>query len=300
MFLSNLFRKSIIESNQNNNTISNEKQCDEEELIQNEQQELNDFDLIILNSKEIEIESNGNYFIRYGKIKKLIPIITKSWDYQREISQDHVNKLMISIRSKNHLHGIISLCSINNKIYIVDGQHRMAALRLLIEKDLIHDIDLIIEITKCLNHKEALQYFETINLSTPLDRNVILGETQIDYFEKIREKMVEMYPTIFRESNSPIPPYMNFSKLKDKIVELELNKILTIEQFIEQIDSQNEDAKIIMNKKYELCRIKLKDIKISSKDRNIYVKIAKIIENMRKIKCYLHDDSTYNWLEKFI
>ena len=150
MFLTNLFGKTVKESNQNNNIEDDNKDYDDEEYIQNEIQEQNDFDLIISNSKEIKISSGGNYFIRYGKIKKLIPIINKSWDYQREISQDHVNKLMISIRSKNHLHGIISLCSINNKIYIVDGQHRIMALQLLIEKDLIHDIDMIITLLTLL------------------------------------------------------------------------------------------------------------------------------------------------------
>jgi hypothetical protein len=292
MFFTSLFNKT-----NNQNEAIDQAYIEESNIIENELEQ-NDFDLIMANSKPVQFTTGGNYHIRYGKVKKLLPIINKSWDYQREICLDHVDKLMISIKAKNHLHGIISLCEINNKIYIVDGQHRIIALKNLIEKNMINDIDMLLEITKCLNHKEALQYFETINLSNPLDRNVILGETQIDYFEKIREKIVEMYPNVFRESNSPLPPYMNFSKLKDKIVELQLNTKYSVDNIVEYIDTQNEDAKIKIDKKYELCRSKLKDPKISTKDRNVCVKVAKIIENMRKIKCYLQYDSTYSWLEK--
>jgi hypothetical protein len=62
----------------------------------------------------------------------------------------------------------------------------------------------------------------------------------------------------------------------------------------------NEDQKITLEKRYSIIGAKVRDPKTTPAERTRLKTEARRIEEMRKIKCYLRDDISYDWLNTCI
>jgi len=277
----------------------NKEPIEEKNDYENEIIETNPYNNIINNS--IIIISNGNYKIYKIKIKDIIKYLDSNFDYQRKLIEEHVNELMESIKKESYLHGIISLAVIKNKIYIIDGQHRIEAIKRLLFMNMLNaEIEILIEIAPCLNNREALEYYKRVNLSTPISEQDIIKNDEFNYMERFKELFIEMFPNVLRDTTNCLVPYINFNKLKDKMINTNINNLYELDSLMDILKRFNEDQKITLEKRYSIIGAKVRDPKTTPVERTRLKTEARRIEEMRKIKCYLRDDISYDWLNTCI
>jgi hypothetical protein len=277
----------------------NKEPIEEKNDYENEIIETNPYNNIINNS--IIIISNGNYKIYKIKIKDIIKYLDSNFDYQRKLIEEHVNELMESIKKESYLHGIISLAVIKNKIYIIDGQHRIEAIKRLLFMNMLNaEIEILIEIAPCLNNREALEYYKRVNLSTPISEQDIIKNDEFNYMERFKELFIEMFPNVLRDTTNCLVPYINFNKLKDKMINTNINNLYELDSLMDILKRFNEDQKITLEKRYSIIGAKVRDPKTTPAERTRLKTEARRIEEMRKIKCYLRDDISYDWLNTCI
>jgi len=281
------------------NNDENIEDIDDDQVMNYEDIETNKYSKIISLSKEIT--SNGNYSIRIGSIKLLLPYISGIWNYQRKLDVNHVNILMESIKKEQYLHGIISIVIMKDKVYIVDGQHIMEALNRLNNLGILSEkISILFEITMCLTNKEILEYYKRVNTSKPLEEYDIIGMNDLDYMERFNELFMKLFENCLRDTEKCLAPYANFKKIKECILENNIHKNILPEDLIECFNNYNEDQKIVIAKRYKLLGDKIKDIKTNGADRAKYKRQAIICEDMKKINCYLRFEQSYEWINEAI
>ena len=71
--------------------------------------------------------------------------------------------LFLKIKNK-----IIIGC-LNTNWYIIDGQHRLLAIKDLIKKNIIIDEEILIQMKKCNSIKEMKKYFKTLNINSKIE-----------------------------------------------------------------------------------------------------------------------------------
>jgi hypothetical protein len=90
--------------------------------------------------------NNGNIKIYKCTARDIVPNV-KLWGSQRSIRKKHVESLITSIKKANFLMGTFKLIRDNNSdVRCIDGQHRITALRKIMEDDPKFDTDIIIEL----------------------------------------------------------------------------------------------------------------------------------------------------------
>lgn len=287
--------------NRNESNTNESNTNDEQENIQSNRKEPMDCYRNILSLSK-EITSNGNYSIRIGNISTLLPyFIDKQWDYQRKLDTVHVKQLMESIKKERYLHGVINLAILKDKINIVDGQHRIEALRQLYELGILDpNIQIIFEIIMCLSNKEILEYFKRVNLSKPLDEFDIIGNNHLDYMDRLKELFEENFGESLRDTENCLAPFNNFKKIKEYMMDNEIHKNISCEDLIDCFKRYNENQKTIIEVRYKMLGSKIRDLKTSSADRAKFRRQAKICEDMKKIKCYFRYEQSYEWITEAI
>ena len=112
-----------------------------------------------------EIIFENNIFKMYATDRDFVNNI-KLWSCQRDLNKEHVNILSNSISKRNYTIGTFKLLEdSNNNIRCIDGQHRIAALKKIIQNDSKFNCDLFLEIYKVNNFEseEATDLFLDAN-----------------------------------------------------------------------------------------------------------------------------------------
>jgi hypothetical protein len=132
-----------------------------------------------------EIYSDNKFMIKKIKMSQLISyynsgIITIP-DFQREIDEEKVKQIYKTHKKKKKLNEnwiiqqcclticVIELTNKEYKLYLIDGQHRLLAIKDLIKKNIIIDEEILIQMKKCNSIKEMKKYFKTLNINSKIE-----------------------------------------------------------------------------------------------------------------------------------
>ena len=133
----------------------------------------------------------------YRRMKSIQIIFFNQISIQQLINDYHLNKIIIPIFKENRFNkiksiyknhkkkakvgenwlmqqGSLTICvlELDNKkyrLYLIDGQHRLFAMEKLLQKNIINDEEILIQMKKCDSVKEIKQYFRTININTKIE-----------------------------------------------------------------------------------------------------------------------------------
>ncbi len=88
-------------------------------------------------------------------------------DFQRQLDTEYVNKFVESIINWYNLYGeyppitVICFCVVDGKYFLVDGQHRLAAIKKLLEYNVLLPFD--VSIYEVSNMEKCKYYFSNLN-----------------------------------------------------------------------------------------------------------------------------------------
>lgn len=259
--------------------------------------------------KNDAIKINDNTYILTILISKLQKYFKKNlfltWEYNRNLDQDRINKIKLNITLKNDIdiNGVISFCFLNDLFYLIDGQHRLQAYFLINnenKKDFIIPIQIYISESELKIRDKFI--FLNKSISVPLayiEKNDIINSI-FDNYEQI-------YPKLFTRENGKKRPTINIINLKSSILEKKvlnfiepcnektfINYFELFNKFLSKY-SNNKLIEIINNKLYYSDKAKNRDIIILN---NLKLKLEKIT---KRKDCFLICLFIYdNWIDMFL
>jgi hypothetical protein len=226
-------------------------------------------------------QSNNLYKQKFSKIKDMLSFTVEN----RGIKEIHINELY-QYYQKNPTAFIAPLHIMSyfnekegEKFYIADGQHRVEALKKILENDkvdreviyFLHDVNSEDEIRKCIKN---------LNSSNPV--------SSLFPFEKVSNfinKLKDVFPLLFSPSKNHNVVKINEIMLRDKLYEMNFfdNIKLSETKIFNELLKFNEKI---------LNEYKAKTIK-SKSDVELYVRIYE------KHKFYCLLIRNYSWLDLF-
>ncbi len=165
-------------------------------------------------------------------------------DFQRLLDDDHVAEIydyqmkIYKETGKFEFTTAILLGQINNTYYILDGQHRVACIQLLLKK--VDDFDIICNVYKRDDEKDLYKIYNTFNSSKPVKLYNTLSESII--LKRIEKHLVDNYKTYIKKTDNPLVPNFNCSKFIDNIKKhdiLSKLQIISAKHFIDLMESLN-------------------------------------------------------------
>lgn len=209
-------------------------------------------------------------------------------EFQRRLINETVRNIYAHIGVKvtqgQDLHfGSIDVAEIRGPFgmtyFIIDGQHRVAALKRFIDENKI-DIPVHVIVYPCNNIEEAKELFETRNKNVMQTDYVLSGDLKKELLGEIQESLSNI-SAIFSNTRTT-RPYIHLPTFMDKLKESEwFRNIYTMDDFNDKIVKENE----------RLCLLL---------ENEQYVKRNNISKNMKETwdshGIYLGVDRNFMWL----
>lgn len=237
----------------------------------------------LLGSEFIKRDRYNNYYLNtLSDCKNFIENI-EEFDFNSTINKKHILDLKESLKTDNHLTGVLTTVLLNNgNLILIDGHHRINAIKLLYKEDVNLSIGLDIHnyCFKDLNDPGLLKLFEKLNNTKPYKTNIDIVKSSKYIIDSIDEK----YPKLFSDAKKRA----NFPRLHKR----EFNDKLQI-KLKELLGSYNES---IIIKKMKKLHLKLKSfsqfelinfIWDKYKDKSYCDKIVEKYSFIQTNKCYL-------------
>jgi hypothetical protein len=170
---------------------------------------------------------------------------------QRRESKLRINSLATAIREYRTKVGrpmpinALTVCKTVDKAFLVDGQHRLAALKQVLESDNL-DMPVFINYISVKDEAEANEMFKLLNENEPLPylpEGVSLKETS-----SAAEDLRATFKTIFKKTTRPQRPHLNFTAFQEALGNLQKSSPipelpLAIQQFNQyMLDMELETA----------------------------------------------------------
>ena len=178
----------------------------------------------ILNNREIVV---CYYFTPIAHVLQYL----RSWCLQRNINSQHKDSIKESIRQSHHLMGTIQILMFRNgQMRVINGQHRVQALKEIIEEDFEFNINIMLEVYKvdfdeidCIDDQEIIYNLANKNLPIEMDSKAFLCK------RIIKEMLLD--PT-----------------LKKGLIEKDTGRVNNVKEIIKKIKKINEDIGLTSRK----------------------------------------------------
>lgn len=184
-------------------------------------------------------EINSNHYICLTSFEKLNPKLIKCPDFQRLLNNDKVEEIEEHLKH-NPLFPIIVLeiGYLYDEFYLIDGQHRLAALKNI---NLVN-YDFEIHLTIVNTNEELKNLFELINKNTKIPDDWLL----INNINDIKTNMIDIFNSdlfrqILKTSNKPHRPHLSRPQLENMITTLYTNNIEIKLKHFEKLDTLYKD-----------------------------------------------------------
>lgn len=240
-----------------------------------------------------EIDSDESFVIKKIQMSQLVSYLNIGKiiipEFQREIDAEKIKKIYKLQVKKNKINnnwliqqGPLSLCLIGDstdKIYLIDGQHRLRAMERLVKKNKLTNECIIIQIKKCTTLNDMKEYFKHLNINSNIEIQYkhLENEFYLSLVEKLKKEIKILYPNGFsRNKNSN-----------------KLNQFLHIDQFIEKFNYNKLKTSKYWDEKIKKLNIDL----ILESILKINLIIEKKYNNIDDIDNYLYK-KTQNKLEE--
>eukprot|EP00242_Pyramimonas_sp_CCMP2087_P001594 CAMPEP_0198231234 /NCGR_PEP_ID=MMETSP1445-20131203/115093_1 /TAXON_ID=36898 /ORGANISM="Pyramimonas sp., Strain CCMP2087" /LENGTH=405 /DNA_ID=CAMNT_0043911835 /DNA_START=146 /DNA_END=1360 /DNA_ORIENTATION=- len=180
--------------------------------------------------------------------------VLQVWESQRSFREDRAMKIAKAKQKDARFGvfpGVITLWSDTEKadetqFKILDGQHRVGALRLLMEKGEVKPDDkIIVELYSLKGDEEAAALFTEINQAQPVklvDMPGVADASTRMALEGAVGSVQRRCPTIFKTSQRCLAPHLNKDVLKDKLFQADVMtrfKLTTSKQLFDWMMEQN-------------------------------------------------------------
>lgn len=216
------------------------------------------------------------------------------WEMQRILRQDRAAAIATEKRKKGFpvkIPGIITLYALPDGTYkLLDGQHRLAALRLLAESGIVNGDSnyILVEVFHLEKPSEVKELFMEINRAQPVKLVDLPDEARPDFKMMVNgatETLRQKYEDMFKASTNCKIPHVNIDNLRDDIYQhgvSERHGIKTAEELVAWL----EKANATLGQKSD------KDWNRLYKGRNMDV-VERAVAKARKSKFYLGLDRTW-------
>jgi hypothetical protein len=123
--------------------------------------------------------------------KKLFTNI-RAWQYNRPLDSEHVGKLRIIILDKECLEGTLDILECNGDLCVVNGQHRVEAVQMIMKEDETFDREVLCNVhpVPSFESDEANEIF----LATNNIKNVEMRDKPQTKFQNICNRLKDRYP----------------------------------------------------------------------------------------------------------
>lgn len=221
--------------------------------------------------------SNSNNTLSIVKFSEIVSKY-KIPDFQRIVSCDHVTKLKESQDEYFKLtgfynFGVITICEFDGVEYIIDGQHRITALREYLKNNI--DIEICVRVIPCKSWNEVAFHHKSINV---FHANILTdNETCNTILDSVEKELFKKYENYLSDPKrkSPNYPKISTSLMKEKMIELDFLNVLKIKSNVELL-SIIEDFNAFLNsfsKNDLIVKFKVKEERynsfISINDKNV-------------------------------
>lgn len=126
-----------------------------------------------------------------GNSRNFVPN-SKAWQYNRKLDEKHVSELKEIISKNGYLEGNIDILECDGEYCIVNGQHRVSAIKKIMEDDEKFNMELMISVhpVESFETEKANEIFKATNNS----KNVETKELPKIKLQKITQKLKERFP----------------------------------------------------------------------------------------------------------
>lgn len=184
-----------------------------------------------------------------------LQFMENDWEFNRNINENHINQLYMFADKLTGYINLVRCKHDNDKILLIDGQHRREAIRRKLEDDTKLNFDIRIEIKNVYSEEDIINYFTNINNILPMDVNDI---PTIKY-KNVVDALYSDFPKAFRNDNSPRP----YTSKKKLLLLLKSNKLF--ENF--NISDKDLYKKIKYHNSLKSTRINISDYPKQSLDK---------------------------------
>ena len=260
------------------------------------------------------VDSTGNV-----ELRKVVPLdFIKNLklnmpNIQRNLNEDHVDSIVSVIHNNPDIlnDNRILLGLFDSKYYIIDGQHRIAALEKLYQiYDDVKLNDIVISIKKCSSIEAISETYRQVNRNSPLDefqKNLIENTTtdeQLIYNEFSKYMTTTYKNYLSKDKVEPRVPGINMDKTITILTKYRINNktllkhldITNTRQLIDKMNSINDIVKNIFTKHIDSINLKNK---LTACD-NKYLKYKDTIDSKCKLGSKLYLGLPLNWMKLFI
>lgn len=212
--------------------------------------------------------SHNHYYFKLN-VKKLSKI-SQNYDKQRSVNNTRVQQIVefqnqhIREYGAPLIVGTIVLAKLTdnlismderlpiNKYFVIDGQHRLEALKRLIKDHIIDDLEIVVECLEVPTPERMFELFQIINRAVPVPQHFLTPNQIINDAVAV---LSTQFPKALSDSEKPQRPSINIDRFKNALMSvLEDNKLIrTTDELVKVIKEVNKHY-------YELGVEKLCDV----------------------------------------
>lgn len=197
----------------------------------------------------MEKETEG--YVRYENYSDIADIVL--WSKQRDLDRNLVNKIVAGQLEYYNKYGIFTfpgtlvVIDFNEKYYLIDGQHRFQALKILYEQ-YHYDIEIAVQTYECNDGKRVDELYCMLNNIN--GNNCMVKDGKIDpdgeKLKQIRIRLRERYGYEIWDDNKSIRPYVNVKLMDEELKNSKFFQIKTIDEIIAAIEEQNDNYAVVL------------------------------------------------------
>ena len=246
---------------------------------------------------------NAKNVIYYTTAKNLIEILNQkdnlifenlTGDIQRNLDINHLTNLIEYQEDYYKKYGYFSypnplmICSLNNKLSLLDGQHRYESLKFLCKKYNL-DCNIMVGVLEMDTMEQYDEYFYAVNQNKPVSlyNNI---EDWKNVIKKLEKYMNDKWLIYIKNTGNPRVPHINIERMKKYMDDHNIVRKtgITYEEFV--------DHMVELNVFYSLHWKKY--IKPHLKNAEVYIK--RIEDKLCSSKCYLGLYKNFEWIDRIV
>lgn len=193
---------------------------------------------------DVELKTNKNiYDANYTNLTHI-----ELWINQRDLNKnlvDNIVKGQLEYYKKYKeftFPGVLVVVHFNNKEYLIDGQHRFEALKILYTKHK-HDILIAVQTYECNDKKQIDELYGMLNHINTNNCMVVNGKIDPDgeKLKQIKTILKEKYGYVIWDDIKVTKPYINTKLLDEEFRSSKFFHEKTVDEIISSIKEQNDN-----------------------------------------------------------
>ena len=228
---------------------------------------------------------------------------------QRHIDENHVNEIYEF--EKKHYEKYeefffinpITICILNDKKYIIDGQHRLACIRKLYNENKSYNFNVYLTNIFVENIEEMEEKYTVINKNKPVQLFSNIEVWKL-FYKKIESYIIEKYKNYLSDSLTPQVPNFNIKYLLEYLdtneiaIKLNYNSDLFISEF-EKLNNYYKENISILSKSFNRKIDNYISKSQKKQDNYLLLSLFRNFEWVDRIVYIIENNSTYEGISHY-